>query len=482
MKKKSLSLISYLVLAVMLMTNAAYADDGNLSALIQDMQKQMEKMQKTIENQNHKIQVLESRTEIPSAGVSTSEPAPPMSDYEFNTRLETATGGASKWLKDLKFAGDLRLRYEGFNYDSGSASETDSRNRFRYRLRYGFEKKFSEDLMVGFSMASGEQSGGASVDPTSTNTTFDNNFNFKPIYVEKAFASYSPGFLAGKGILKNTQITGGKMTNPFEKGSSDMIWDRDVKPEGAAETINFNLLNTSDLDITAYSTFGQFVLDEDSAVGGDANLWAYQFGIQPTFYTPFMERPIDILQSVSFYDYSNYARQGNFNAIPNATTSLARGNSNVIGSATELDAGKFKVFESYSEIGLVPFMGIPSRVFFDWAFNPAENADPGAVGNGENQAHAFGLKLGSIVEKGDWEAGWAYKRIGANSVVGAFNDSDFGDGHAGKVGNVFKLGYALMDNVTLNSAMFFVRNLNAGDANIVDQEQRRFQVDLVWKF
>ncbi len=477
-------LISLAVLAVSLIqfVTPAFADEVELMNLVKQLQGEMVQMKQTIQSQDRKIAILESRPGSEGAQSVTatgSEPVP-MSDYEFNQRLEAATGGANKWLKDLKFSGDLRLRYEAFNYNNGTTSETDDRNRFRYRLRYGFEKKFSEDLKAGFALASGETSSGLSIDPTSTNQTLDGNFNFKPIMIEKAYASYSPALLKNRGILSSAEFTGGKFTNPFEKGSSDMVWDRDVKPEGAYEMFNLKLLDTEDLSINGFFTAGQFILDEDATVGGDSNLWAYQGGINPIIYTPLFEKPIDLLSAVSLYDYSNFARKSNFTVNGTAFTGGTRGNTNVVGDTTELDAGSFRVLEFYQEMAIYPFP-FPTRLFFDFAHNLGDSAGTGSIVN-ENEAYAFGLKFGSIVKKGDWEAQWAYKTIGANSVVGAFNDSDFGDGHAGKAGNLFKLGYALTDNVTLNSAAFFVHNLNNGTAGVIDQEQRRFQLDLSWKF
>lgn len=195
-------------------------------------------------------------------------------------------------------------------------------------------------------------------------------------------------------------------------------------------------------------------------------------------YTPFFERPADILQAFSFYDYSNYARKSNF-IIGGA--SLARGNPNSDFITTELDAGKFKVIEYYSEIAIYPH-ALPVRFHMDYAGNPAEDVDTDRTVTDSNVAVGFGVKLGGIVKKGDWELGYAFKRIGANSVVGAFNDGDFGDGHSGRVGSIMKGAYALTDSITLNSAMFFVDNLNAGTGGILDQQQRRFQLDLAWKF
>ncbi|MBP9865707.1 MAG: putative porin [Candidatus Omnitrophica bacterium] len=454
------------------------ADDASgaqTAALVNNLQKQMANMQKTIDAQNGKIRNLESRGPVAAGGASMAEPTPPMSDYEFNQRLESSLGGANKWLKDLSFKGDVRLRYEAFNNTSGrTPSDTDDRNRFRYRLRFGWEKKFSEDLKVGFGLASSEPQGTTSLgDNVSTNSSFDSNFGFKPIFIEKVYASWNPSFLRG-GIVKNTNITAGKFDNPFEKGSSDIVWDRDVKPEGVAEKIDFNLLDGENVDLTAYTTFGQFVLDEDGTTGGDSELFAYQGGLNSVFYTPFMERPMEWLGAFSFYNYNDFAQHGNFS---NAIASGARGNTNADGNTAELDAGAFKVVEVYNEIGFTPF-GLPIRPYYDVATNIGAN-DPF---DNNNLAWALGTKVGGILKKGDWEVSYAYKSIEPDSVVGNFNDSDFGfSGHSGHHGSVFKAGYALMDNVSLNLAAFFVNNLTTGTAGVNDEAQQRFQTDLVWK-
>ncbi len=468
------------MLAVLLcLSTAAFADEASqvqMNSALGNLEKKMADMQRTIDSQNNKIRSLENRQPMAGGSVAASEPTPPMSDYEFNQRLETSLGGANKWLKDLSFKGDLRLRYEAFNNTSGrTPSDTDDRNRFRYRLRFGWEKKFSEDLKVGFGLASGEQQAGTSLaDNVSTNTTFDNNFNFKDIFVEKVFASWNPSFLRGS-IVKNTNITAGKFDNPFEKGTSDMIWDRDVKPEGLYEKFDFKLWDGENVDWTSFLTLGQFILDEDGTLGGDSELFAYQGGLNSVFYVPFMERPMEWLGAISFYDYNKYAKHGNF-AI--GAFSIARGNTNADGNAAELDVGNFAVVEAYNEFGLSPF-GVPIRPFYDVAYN--EGADKPFSDNA--LAWGLGTKIGGIVKKGDWEVSYTYKSIEPESVPGGFNDSDFGaSGHSGHHGSVFKGGYALMDNMTVNFAAFFVNNLTTGTASVNDEAQQRFQTDLVWKF
>ncbi|OGW72299.1 MAG: hypothetical protein A2Y02_00155 [Omnitrophica bacterium GWA2_52_12] len=475
--KKTLKIAAVFGAALLALNAVAFADDGSqaqLTTMVNNLQKQMSLMQRTIDSQNSKLRDLENR---PSGG-GTVQATPPMSDFEFNERLGSALGGANKWLKDLSFKGDLRLRYEAFSNSAGSSSETDPRNRFRYRLRFGWEKKFSEDMKVGFSLASGERSSGNQVDPTSTNTTFDNNFNFKEIFIEKAYAKYSPPFLR-KGPVEMVTLTAGKQDNIFEKGSSDIIWDRDVKPEGLSESVNLDLVDGENFDLKSFLSGGQFVLDEDATVGGDANLFAYQLGLNAIAYTPLMERPVDFLSAFSYYSWYNYAQGSNFLI---GTSSLARGNFNAAGPSTSLDAEDFEVFEYYNEIALYPH-GLPVRPYIDWAVNAANQR----VGEQDGHAWALGTKIGGINKKGDWELSYAYKYVGSEATPG-FNDSDFGfAGHSGKRGNVLKAGYALTDKMTLGLAAIFVSNLNAATSNGVsgevrDEQQRRFQVDLAWKF
>ena len=450
-------------------------------------------MQKLIDRQNMKITDLEKRpqsTQISApAPATTSEPTPPMSDYEFNERLSNALGGSNKWLKDLKFGGDIRLRYEAFHHGSGSRSETDDRNRFRFRLRYGFEKKFSDEVKAGFSMASGERAAGStyngtsalSGDPTSTNTTMDNLFNWKDIFIEKVYGSYSPNW-AKLGPIENLEVTGGKFTNPFEKGSSDMVWDRDVKPEGAYEKIDLKLFERRDFKLKAYAVAGQFILDEDAAATNrsDAELFAYQVGLNPVFYTPILERPVELLSAFSLYDYSNYSVNNNFKI--NGGTSLARGNS--VCSSSEL-CTPFQIYETYNELSFYPY-GIPIRPFYDLAHNAKSGRSMF-----DKTAWSYGVKVGKLIKKGDWETSFAYKYLGRDAVTG-FNDSDFTGAtttHTGTRGFVAKLAYLLTDNISLNGAAFFLENLNhdsvidfTGTTAIRDEQQRRFQVDMSWKF
>lgn len=490
MKKNVLiKALSVAIAAIFSLNSTAFAQDANLTKLVEQMQQQMSQMQQTINAQNAKIASIEGHT----GGVAIAKPEDPQKEeLKFKTRLEKELGKDYATFKDLKFTGDLRLRYEAFDYSSGSRTsatantlETDPRNRFRYRLRVGLEKKFSDEIAAGFSLASGDNYGvsgtsAGNVDPTSTNTTLDNNFNFKNIFVERAWATYTPAW-AVVGPLTKTEVTAGKFKNPFEKGSSDMIWDRDVRPEGVYESFDFRILDTESVKATGWFTAGQFILEEDGTLsngitGGDANLFAYQLGLNPKFKFPGFEKPLGLTSAISFYDYSNYTNESNSTIFG---TSLARGNTNMDNTASQLDAKDFNIIEIYNELR-IPVGNLPVRPFMDFAHNMD---DKSGIVNDHNTAYGLGVWLGEAKTKGQWEIGYAFKNIQANSVVGAFNDSDFGDGHTNKRGSVLKAKYMLTDYLEFGLAGFFVNNIyqNAA-AGIPDLEARRFQADLVWKW
>ncbi len=493
MKKSIERMISLFMIFSFVASQTAFADEAQLMDMVKQMQKQMTDLQSTVAMQKAEIQALKTQgPKILMAAGGVEAPAMSEEDFtkQFDKNLKGKIGESDKWLKDLKFSGDLRLRYEAFDNKgvksfSAGQSERPDRNRFRFRLRYGFEKKFNDDFKVGFRMATG-----STTDPTSTNQTMTNDFTYKGIYIDKAYATYTPQW-ANIGPITKTEVTAGKFTNPFEEGSSDLVWDRDVTPEGIYERFDAKLLKTDHFDLGGYLTAGQFVLQEVSgrtSTASDANLFAFQLGLTPSLQTDFMEKPLKMKSAVSLYAYDNYASDYNYYTSGTSSgTSLARGNPVDPNDPSNLAARQFQLLEVYNELKL-DVKGVPVTPFVDWVQNLGNEANRYVV-PGANDGHAWslGLKLGKAKKKGDWETSYAYKYIGRNSVTG-FSDSDFGgdDLHVGKQGSVIKAGYMLTDYLTLNAAAFFVKNLNApydtATNDVYKLDQNRFQLDLVWKF
>ena len=515
-------LITGVVLGVSLVLTQAgsvFADDSELLALVKGLQKQIEAQNQTLQQQSQRIQQLESRGPGISNG-STSQLEKDVAllkrqqevnqevqikkDTDFDKKVSDAIGGSDKWLKGLAFNGDLRLRYEAFHYNSGQPGHDPDRNRFRFRLRYGFEKTFNPEWKAGFSLAvSDKQANGTQTDPESANTTFTNNFDYKNIWVDKAYASYIPEW-AKVGPVAAFKITAGKTDNPFERGSTDMIWKTDnVRPEGVYETADFNLYQGDNVTLKAYGTLGQFVLNEASGYGAsttnvagkkDAELFAYQVGINPIFSTGLTQQPIEELSTLSVYSYPGYAGNANWKIGGATGTSIANGNIVSPTNNVNLDAGSFNVLSTYHEIKVSPF-GVPVAPFVEVADNVSDHSTHAGIQD-SNIGWSTGLKLGKVNKKGDWEANYAYKWIGANAVVGAFNDLDFGSsssvagqgGGTGRSGSVVKLGYGLTDFLKLNFSAYLVNELNPGYTNannggkIWNETVSRFQTDMTWKF
>lgn len=475
MKRNFLKITSGLALVMLAFSHLVWADDAELLSLVKDMQKEMKGMKSTIESQDRKIAMLESRptggASITSAPQGESHIPPYMSDADFTDKLDNYMGGkdSSKWLKNLKFSGDMRLRYEAVSFAKGNPNHSGATNRFRFRLRYGFEKTFNPDMKVGFRLASGQ-----TTDPTSTNQTLTGNFADKTHVIDRVYAIYTPTW-AKVGPINKFEIGGGKFANPFTRGSSDIVWDDDVNPEGAYEMIDLNLIDGEDFGIKGFATAGQMILKEaaHAAASAHSELYAYQIGLNPQI--KLADMPLSFTHALSFYDYNDFSHNTTFNQGAN----LAGGNPNVDGDATTLDANQFKVLDIYNSVEFKPFTFLPTfKPYFDWAQNLAENA-PSASAGGQNQAWALGIKIGNAKTKGQWALGYAYKYIEANSTVGAFNDSDFG--HSGRRGSVFSAQYKLTDDLLLNATGFYLNNLNH-DLLTRDQAERRFFVDLVWAF
>ena len=114
---------------------------------------------------------------------------------------------------------------------------------------------------------------------------------------------------------------------------------------------------------------------------------------------------------------------------------------------------------------------MPVRAFVDFV----QNSDA----NDEDSGLAFGVTIGKADEAGTWQASLVYQDIEADSVIGAFTDSDFGGGGTDSEGHVLKGKYALADNWAVGATFF----MNEADAfTSIEHDYKRFQLDLEFKF
>jgi len=131
-----------------------------------------------------------------------------------------------KGLGPISFSGDIRLRAEPFF--GGPSDESLERVRERVRARFNALATLGSQFRAGFSLASGDIN-----DPTTTNSTLTGFYTRKPVGIDLAFVEYTPD------RFRNLTLVGGKFRYPWF--NTELTWDKDLNPEGAAETLGFKL-------------------------------------------------------------------------------------------------------------------------------------------------------------------------------------------------------------------------------------------------
>ncbi len=401
----------------------------------------------------------------------------------FKEELKKSNG----WLDKLSSKGDVRMRYEAFNREDEDASD---RNRFRFRVRWGLEKKFDDEWTAGFRLASGSGTNEA----VSTNQTFDGEFGLKSVFIDQAYAKWQPTQHMQQwfSATDKAEIGFGKVANPYEKWGTSIIWDGDVTPEGIYELWDLNLWKGEDSASWKLHTLtGQWVLDEDSNLSpGDQEMQSY--GIGTTYQ---WAKGHNTSFKFTYYDWQEYSHFLKVNP-----SSLA----NSFGGA-DREVEDFKVVNFYGDLNFeapAPFFGTqPFKIYGDYAHNTDVGSPLGATGDetlrnpalreDEDDAYSIGVTMGKAKDPGSWQAGYEYYHLEANATPGVFTESDLGLGHNNNRGHKLSWKYMLQKNLELNLTAWIVERINktiitygAGDftVNGDDNELLRTQVDLVYKF
>jgi Skp family chaperone for outer membrane proteins len=131
-----------------------------------------------------------------------------------------------KGIGPISFSGDLRLRGEPFL--GGPSDQSLDRIRGRVRARFNVTADLGEQFRAGITLASGDVN-----DPTSTNANLTGFYSRKAFALDQAFVEFKPK------QFKPLTLTGGKFRYPWY--NTELTWDKDLNPEGAAQTLAFNL-------------------------------------------------------------------------------------------------------------------------------------------------------------------------------------------------------------------------------------------------
>lgn len=275
--------------------------------------------------------------------------------------------------------GDLRLRYQG-DYSDADARKRDSA---QLRARFGGTYRINDDLLLGARLATGDGD-----DPNSTDVQLSNFADDLQVTLDMAYAQLNRGGL---------KLYGGKLPQPFAR--TDLVWDSDVNPQGAAATYKRAFTHGSAL---RFSTL-YFIIDEQ--VAGDDSIMR---GAQVVFDWAAGAWKYDL--SAAYYDYD-------------------------LGSVAGGDAGDYRTNlrnpdGSYrSDFNLVDVIaGLtwpgrtehwPLRIVGDYVHNldAATSADTG---------YGVDVTLGRASQVHDWRVTYGYSTAETDAVFAAFSHDNIG--------------------------------------------------------
>jgi len=234
-------------LALIVSSNPAFAQSA---ADFQALKKQLQELQGKVD----KLQKEQADSTVSYSRSSANAP----STLEELAKLKLAAG-----VTEMKIYGDLRFRYQydQFHPQIQAANQvTDERNRLRFRLRIGTDIQLGDQFFAGVTLATGPQS-------DSNNQTYTEGYDNYNIYVDKAFAGWTP----------NDWFTVilGKQSNPFY--TTSLVWDPNITPQGAVEILDLSkalLPESSRLSLQLISMQGIYEGNSSFTAGNDS---AWQF-------------------------------------------------------------------------------------------------------------------------------------------------------------------------------------------------------------
>ena len=396
------------------------------------------------------------------------------SDKDFKKAYSLKSGMAD-WVNSFKLNGDFRGRYEGHWAENAKFI---SRDRFRYRIRLGATAIMADKFEVGLRLSSGDPVGGFSNNagnPLSGSSTFQDNGSRKFIYIDLAYAKWTPQFSP----QFSSAFTFGKMENPFS--FSHVVFDPDYTPEGFAANLGYAFNDKHTLKLNA----GGFVLDELSASKRDPFLVGAQLLFDSKWNSQW-----ESSVGLAALDISSIGSLSNGN-VPNVN----RGNTRTAAGAPKYHFNPI-VADASVTYNLEKFPGysgaFPIKLSGEYLNNPAAP--------NKNEALMGGITFGKGGHKGLWEISYQYRYIGADSWYEEFPDDDFGAyyqaqqpnegfsgagaGYGGGTnvrGHVVKAAYWPYDSLSIGITYYLADLINPVPSNS-KSEATHIMADLIWKF
>lgn len=339
-----------------------------------------------------------------------------------------------QWIRKMQLKGDFRLRYEWTDRDGAA-----ERNRGRYRLRLGVVTQINDRVDVGFGIASGD------ADPRSTNETMDNTFERGDLRLDYAYARYRPWTWL--------TLVGGKFENPLYR-TTDMLWDSDIRPEGASALLHYTVNGWLDV----FANAGFWVVDERSGDENDPTMLVAQPGSIIK-----IGRNLYFKNAVTYYQFDN---------VKNTTLDYSS-QSNTLRRFKNTLKYDYDSLVASGELGWkTPLAAMPFASLFGEA---VKNTSAGRADTG--YAIGFGIGAAKVRKRHDWQFGVRYMKLERDAWVDALPDADNYGGQTGIKGYKTALTYGLFENIYFVMAYFDHERISGASL-----DEKKLQLDLNFKF
>lgn len=380
------------------------------------------------------------------------------------TDVPTFLRAKSKEVKELTISGDFRLRYQYQDFrqqlrptTAGFDGYQQSSRPTRYRLRINFEYQMTENMFIGWSIASGDNRSN-----DGTTATLANGFGKNDVFIDKAYLGWK--------VTPNFTLVMGKQDFPFYI-VDDFIYDKtDLRPTGFTEIYKTDLSSTTKLDLIA----GQYIFADNvenrtaAAGNNDVVLFMAQavFDIKPSNALSFKIGP-----TIMFYASSGggtpatatgpatagvdgiLTNSAGFNSTSTITFLNANGTTTNATYTGKDSARNLLVLSVPMELNF-KIGGLAVKPYAEFAYNFQGGARAyrtygiRADDFSDKFAMVAGVRLGSLAKKGDWTVSVDYRRMGLGSHDPNLNDPNWGQSQLNTHGFKVSAGYRFTNWLT----------------------------------
>jgi hypothetical protein len=364
----------------------------------------------------------------------------------------------------LTFSVEFRLRSEYIDHNGFNAD--DDRWRQRFRLRFGVTGEVSEHATVGFRLSTGDK-----LYETTAYQTFDSaDFSKFDFTIDRAYVGYKR---QGGPVL--TTLSLGKFGNPFY-APSEIVWDVDLQPTGAAEQFAFNRSGMT-VALAQY-----FIRERDTVKGTGSSIYAEQISWKHAF------APAAVGLGVAYYDIVDPLQVANDAFASNKDFLTNKNFATCTGANPGTCTGTISDFRILNLSADTTWTHVPIRLVGEYVVNlGAKEAVVGGTPFGkEDRAWLAAAYYGKTKDKGDWRLGAGYTQIEADAVVANFNSDDLQQTNVNTIFTEFRYqlhprSYIYYDGYYQTTNNFYLFQAN-GNPAVDDTRQYRHRVTLVVEF